>query len=36
MDEQQFYCASIFPLYAETQTVDELLDMLGSLSLPNS
>ena len=29
MDEQQFYCESIFPLYAETQTTDELLDKLG-------
>ena len=26
MDEQRFYCESIFPLYAETQTVDELLE----------
>ena len=29
MDEQQFYCDSIFPLYAETQTVDKLLEKLG-------
>ena len=28
MDEQDFYCDSIFPLYAETQTVDELLEKL--------
>ena len=29
MDEQEFYCDSIFPLYAQTQTVDELLEQLG-------
>ena len=29
MDEQQFYCESIFPLYTETQTVDELLEKSG-------
>ena len=28
MDEQLFYCESIFPLYAETQTSKELLDKL--------
>ena len=33
MDEQEFYCDSIFPLYAETKTVDELLD---SLNMPTA
>ena len=28
MEEKEFYCDSIFPLYAETQTVDELLAKL--------
>ena len=29
MSEQEFYCSSIFPLYAETKTVDELLDSIN-------
>lgn len=29
MDEQAFYCESIFPLYAETQTTEELIEKLG-------